>query len=721
MANNQNEVSGKFTIDIDDLQKGITQANRLMKLADSEFKAAAAGMGNWADNADGLTAKQNQLNAKIDLQQEKVKALTQEYERVAAEMGENSAQAVNLKVRINNETAALEKNRRELENVDQALDDLGSSTDSFGGKAKSLAAGGVVALAKSVTALATAFFATAEARREYRTEMGKLDAAFSASGHSADIAKGAYEKLYSIIGETDQSVEAAQQIALLADSEKDVAKWAGLASGVVSRFGDALQPETFFESANETLKLNEATGAYVQMLEGTGRSVDDFNAGLAACKTEAEKQAYMLKITEEALGAAGKAYEENNADILAANEAQNNLNESMGRVGAMAEPVMTILKNKAAETLNAFTSLFTGFDSVVKGEMSLGDFGAQVLDRIVNSITTGAPKLFNAALSIMSNLATGIQTNLPTLITQSLTLVDSFVAKLRENAPKFIQSGLDVIQSLVKGIMDSLPVLISKVPTIVSNFAGVINDNAPTILKSAVNIILTIVKGIIQAIPTLVANVPKIVKAIVDVIQAFGWANLGKSIFTFFKNGIVKMGGSVKTAATGIKDKITGAVEDLPGKMLDVGKDAIKGLWNGIDDMTGWVIKKVKGFGDDVLGGLKDFFGIKSPSRVMRDVIGKNMVLGLADGVKKNTAVATKAVKGFSQSVLDAASMNMPNLNLIGGISAGAVANGSGTDVQGVSGTTVYFNQYNSSPKALNEYDVYRQTKIANRMILEGR
>ena len=730
MANNQNEIGGKFTIDIDDLQKGITQANRLMKLADSEFKAAAAGMGSWADSADGLTAKQTQLNQKIDLQSAKVKALKQEYERVSAEMGENSAQAVNLKTRINNETAALNKNQKELKDVNEALEnfeenskDAGDGAEGFGSKARALATGGIKALATAAVGLATAFFTSAEATREYRTEMGKLDAAFASSKFSTESASAAYEKLYGIIGETDQSVEAAQQIALLAESEKDVAKWAGLASGVVGKFGDALQPEAFFESANETIKLGEATGTYVQMLEGTGRSVDDFNKGLAACKTEAEKQAYMLKITEEALGSAGKAYEENNADIIAANEAQNRLNESMGKVGEMAEPVMTLLKNKAAEALNAFTGLFSGFDSVVKGEMSLSDYGSQVLDKIVNSITTNAPKLFQSALTIMNNLATGIQTNLPLLLSKGLTMIDSLVVKLRENAPKLLQSGLAVIQSMVKGLMDSLPILIAKVPTIVSNFAGTINDNAPTILKAAVNIIMTIIKGIINAIPTLVANVPKIVKAIVDVIQAFGWMNLGKSIFTFFKNGIVNMGGQIKTAATGIKDKVTGAIEDLPKKMLDVGKDAIKGLWNGIDDMTDWIIKKVQGFGDDILGGLKDFFGIKSPSRVMRDIIGKNLVLGVASGVENNEGLATNAVKSFSRSILNAASTPLTGQSLVSGITPGSVSANvvqAGT-VQAPKGNTIYFNQYNTSPKALSPYEVYRQTKIANSLILEGR
>ena len=61
---------------------------------------------------------------------------------------------------------------------------------------------------------------------------------------------------------------------------------------------------------------------------------------------------------------------------------------------------------------------------------------------------------------------------------------------------------------------------------------------------------------------------------------------------------------------------IVNTIKSIPGGMLSIGKDIVKGLWNGISDMTGWVIDKIQGFGESVLGGIKDFFGIHSPSRV---------------------------------------------------------------------------------------------------------
>lgn len=743
----QNEVGGKFTIDISDLRAGITEANRLMRLADSEFKATAAGMGDWTQSADGLTAKAKQLNRAMELQEAKVEALQQEYRRVADAQGENSAAAQNLLIRINNETAAMNKNKKALDDVtaalkdvDKASDDAGSGSDELGGRMKSLAAGGVKALAAALVGLATAFLGSAEATREYRTEMGKLEAAFTSMDYGADTAAAAYEKLYSIIGETDQSVEAAQQIALLANSEKDVAKWADLASGVVGKFGDALQPEMFFESANETLKLKEATGGYVQMLEGSGRSVDEFNKGLAACKTEAERQAYMLKVTQEVLGETGKAYEEINKDVIEANKAQANLESALAGVGEMAEPVMTKLKNMGAEALTAFTGMFAGFGDMINGDISLGEWGSNVINNLKTAITNGYPQLISAASEMVQKMGEGLKQGIPVFISSALDMLVNLTSYLKENAPRFLAAGMDFIRNIAQGLMDSLPELIAKVPEIVSNIARTITSAMPVILAKGVEIIWTIIKGLIKAIPTLIANIPKIIMAIVDVLMAYGWLNLGKKIIMSLGNGIKAAAGSVKTAATNIFNTIvntikglpqklwdfasnalsrmssalkgTGSIsgaaraivtaieniiKGLPGKMKTIGSDLVKGLWNGINSMTDWVIGKIQGFSGNVLKGIKNFFGIKSPSRVMRDEVGKMLAEGIGVGFSDNIGGVMKDVN---------AALN-PTLNISGQAGTAAAA-----------GTVINFTQNNNSPKALSPYEVYRQTKIANRLVV---
>ena len=246
-------------------------------------------------------------------------------------------------IAVNNEKAnkKIEETAEKASGLSSTFSKIGETTVKFGNAAM-----------KATGLIGAAWVASVEGSREYRAEMGKLNAAFTTAGHTTKTASDAYKTLYGVIGQTDQAVEAAQQIALLAESEKDAAEWAGLAAGVVGRFGDALQPETFFEAANETIKLGTATGAYVQMLEGVGMSVDNFNAGLASCGTEAEKQAYMLGVTRAALGEASKAYNENNKDIIAANKSQGDLTDTLSKIGEYTEPALTKLKNAVTDMVN---------------------------------------------------------------------------------------------------------------------------------------------------------------------------------------------------------------------------------------------------------------------------------------------------------------------------------------------------------------------------------
>lgn len=292
-------ITTKLEVDVTDFKKGLSDANRYIRLANSEFENATAGMEKWSDNADGLRAKLNQLERVLEGQEAAAAVLRAEYERVVSEQGETSKSAQELAIKLNRQEAAckrtaaqinryqgdLNKMEAETDAAGDAADDLAENladvaddaqdadkaTDGLGadladglGKAATAAANlaknmagiagravvtGIKGLAAASGTLLAAFLGSAEASKEYLTATAKLDAAFASSGHSAETAAKTYEELYGVIGETDQAVEAAQQIALLAKSEEDAASWAQQGAAVVGKFGDALQPETFFESA----------------------------------------------------------------------------------------------------------------------------------------------------------------------------------------------------------------------------------------------------------------------------------------------------------------------------------------------------------------------------------------------------------------------------------------------------------------------------------------
>ena len=128
-----------------------------------------------------------------------------------------------------------------------------------------------------------------------------------------------------------------------------------------------------------------------------------------------------------------------------------------------------------------------------------------------------------------------------------------------------------------------------------------------------------------------------------------------------------------KKAVTSISEKISDAkanatkfvagvvdsVKSIPDKVKDIGKNLVTGLWNGISNMSEWISSKIKGFGDGILSDLKSFFGIHSPSKVMEEQIGKNLALGVAQGIAKNQKNAKKSASEMGELIVKAATTKL--------------------------------------------------------------
>lgn len=307
--------------------------------------------------------------------------------------------------------------------------------------------------------------------------------------------------------------------------------------------------------------------------------------------------------------------------------------------------------------------------------------------------------LTQLGVSFMDNLAKGITNGTQQFISKGLSALTSFTANLRSNAGKLVDSGLHLMLNLAKGIANAMPDIIKNVPQIVSNIANTINDNAPKILMAGIQLIGILIKGLIQAIPTLIASIPQIIVAMVNVFTAYNWLSLGKSLITGIKNGIVaakstaveamtntyngllnaiknlpsklkglgenglkEMGNGItgklsglKTTAGKILTNIIEAVKNLPKELSkkatsairdmkttfknvdwgSVGMNVVKGIAKGVGDFAWILVDKMTSLAQKAWEGVKDFFGIHSPSRLMRDTVGKMIPAGITVGLEK--------------------------------------------------------------------------------------
>lgn len=151
-----------------------------------------------------------------------------------------------------------------------------------------------------------------------------------------------------------------------------------------------------------------------------------------------------------------------------------------------------------------------------------------------------------------------------------------------------------------------------------------------------------------EVISTMVSNVISIVK------------ELPSKIWNAIVGAVTKVatwGTNMKAKAVeGIKNVVTGVIngfKDLPNKITDIGKNLVQGLWNGINNAKDWVLDKIKGFGDAILSGIKGFFGIHSPSRVMRDQVGIYLAKGIGVGFSEGMEDVNKMINDSVPSEFD--------------------------------------------------------------------
>ena len=301
-----------------DLSKELGQINKLLKMdpgnADllaQKQKVLAEAVTNTSEKLDKLKQAEAQVQEQFkrgEVSEAQVRELQREiiattnkldsYERAAKE----TADAID---QLGDGSADVKEGAKDVKKgADQASDSLDDYADSAekaekagGGLAKAGAAvgKGLAAVGAAAAAAVGAMVGAAEATREYRTAMGKLDTAFTTAGHSSEAATETYKTLQGLLGESDQAVEAANHLAKLANNEEDLAKWTDIATGVYATFGDSLPIENLAEAANETAKTGALTGGLADALNWAGVNEEAFQAKLDACTTEQARQALITK------------------------------------------------------------------------------------------------------------------------------------------------------------------------------------------------------------------------------------------------------------------------------------------------------------------------------------------------------------------------------------------------------------------------------------------
>lgn len=278
-----------------------------------------------------------------------------------------------------------------------------------------------------------------------------------------------------------------------------------------------------------------------------------------------------------------------------------------------------------------------------------------IVDTLINSV----PLLIDAALQLVTGLANGIVAALPVIIEKLPQIITSIINALVAGIPMILTSAGEIVIALVDGIIAAIPLLIEAIPQIIMAIVNGLITGLPQILEAAGQLVLTII--------TKLAELPnQIALAIADgITRVIEWGtqmqeNAGTAITGLLNRVIttlkelpakiwntiitcvtkiaewgVKMQEKAKSAIANVVTSIVNGFTSLPSQMAEIGTNIVQGIWNGINNAKDWILDKIKGFGDAVLDGLKSFFGIASPSKLMRDQVGVFLAQGIGVGFEK--------------------------------------------------------------------------------------
>lgn len=745
-------LGASFSIDITDLKAGLAAANRAIKETNSEWQAAAAEMDDASHSQEGLEAQIKRLNKNIPVQKEVVRALQAEYDRLIADgLDPTSKQASDMRVKINNATKALNESEKQLRNTTQELKELNEASDK-GGKGMSALGGiakgaaiGVGAIAAAAASAVAAFIGLAESTRESRTELAKLKQNADAAGVGFENVQDKISDVTAVTGDAGAAMEGLNMLMATGLDTSQIEYAADALTGASMKF-DGLNFEAMSEGLQESLAVGEAVGGFAELIERNGDSLEDFNAGLAATTTEAEKQQYVMDyLSKSGLKELNDSYKETNKDLVEANEAAYNMEQTMNELGAVAEPISTIFKNMGSTLLQgllptikqlagAFQSLVSGdvegglsqinatFDGIVASAGNLvtslvskvGELLpvimpkiAELLSSLVQTLVGMTPTLLSAASQLFLGIVQAIPPTITLLLAELPKIVESVLSALTEAVPIILDAAEQAFMALVDALPTVLAALGEALPQILQKIIDFLTKSLPTLLDKAVDFLMSIVRAIPSIVSALAQNLPKIVTSITSTL-----AKNAPNILS----AAVKMLGKIVSAVPQIAKELIGNMPQIIASIVkglasgydalfDIGKDMLKGLWEGMKSLGGWIWDKISGFfNKTIVGGIKKLLGIASPSKVFAQM-GAFSAQGYAEGFEDSMNEA-------KQGIYDAMDFNPDTTGRPRGGSPAAAAGGG----RGV----VYFTQNNYSPKALSRTEIYRQTKNAAALIPTG-
>lgn len=438
--------------------------------------------------------------------------------------------------------------------------------------------------------------------------------------------------------------------------------------------------------------VEQASTAINWALKGSFNYIDNLNLGIKGTQEgfleAAHNAGYMVDDVKELTS----------SDIL---DILEKAADQYGVLGKTAKEAMKTIQGSTKATKAAWTNLVTGiaddnadFDKLVNdfvdsvsamfdnllpriliaiegiGELipKLGEIllehlpeimeaGQNIINGLMQAIVQALPTLIETGTQMLQSLLNGIIQYIPEIMPIVIQVILSLVDFIIQNLPMILQAGITILLELIKGITQALPELIPAIVQCIETMLTTLIEHLPDIIMAGIDLLLALAEGILDALPDLIAIIPDLIVALVTKLLSpemiLKLQSVGPKLMIALANALIKNIPNLILAVpkiiiglfNGFKDTITNT------NWLQLGKSILNGILSGLTSMGSAIKNAAKKVVNSIKDNIKSFFGIHSPSKVMRDEIGKNLILGVGVAFEKDDNLIDKQINDFGDDV----------------------------------------------------------------------
>lgn len=412
--------------------------------------------------------------------------------------------------------------------------------------------------------------------------------------------------------------------------------------------------------------VEQASTAINWALKGSFNYIDNLNLGIKGTQEgfleAAHNAGYMVDDVKELTS----------SDIL---DILEKTADQYGVLGKTAEEAMKTIQGSTKATKAAWTNLVTGIaddnadfdklvddfvnsisamlDNLIPRILTATEGLGELIPKLIEVLMNHLPEIMETGQNILNSLLQGIVENIPQMTSTITQIILSLVDFIIQNLPMILQAGITILLELIKGITQALPDLIPTMVQVIMDMVNILLDNIDEIIECGIELLVALTEGIMEALPELIARLPeiiiKIVSKLIELSPELWSASL--RIIMALAEGLIKYVPEMISRIPEIIKSMIDAFRQGIGDFVNIGKNLLEGLWKGISNTKDWLVSKVKDIGKSVTGAFKKVFGIHSPSKVMRNEIGKNLILGVGVAFEKDDDLIDKQINDFGDDV----------------------------------------------------------------------